>query len=139
MKQLVMVLLTITLLFGCSGLSIDPGNDLATRILVKIAVREIACEIKISGDTELNRTLVNLYETAKTGELSPDALAQLSELVVDRPTLALAVADLIALLGIQIDQDSGIVTGLSNISPEMYKAIEDGYSQGYSVCQTEVK
>ena len=135
MKRVIVLFLFVALLSGCAGFNIDPGNDLATRILVKIAVREIACEIKASGNVELNRTLVNVYESAKTGTLSPDALAQLSELVVDRPTLALAVADLVALLGVQIDGGTGIVSGVEDISPEMFKAIEDGYTQGYGICK----
>ena len=135
MKRIAAFLLAVTMLTGCWGLNVDPGNDLATRILVKIATREIACEIKASGNIELNRTLINVYESAKLGQLTPDALVQLSDLVTDRPTLALAVADLVALLGVQIDDSNGLVTGIEDISPEMFRAIEEGYEQGYQICR----
>ena len=112
MKRIALVLLAITFtISGCAGLQIGGDSSTATQVLVSIATRNIACELS-AGDPEVVRTLENLYTSLRTGTLSDDALAQLSELTTDRPTLAADIGDLISLLGVTIDPSSNAVIGL---------------------------
>jgi len=134
MKRIALVLLAIVMLAGCSGLQIGGDNSTATQVLVSIATRNIACELS-AGDPEVVRTLENLYVSLKTGSLSDDALAQLSELTTDRPTLAADIGDLISLLGVTIDPSSNAVLGLEMLNEEMYLAIEKSWRQGIVMCR----
>jgi len=135
MKRIFLVLLAITFaLTGCSGLQIGGDNSAATQVLVSIATRNIACELS-AGDPEVVRTLENLYTSLKTGTLSDDALAQLSQLTTDRPTLAADIGDLIMLLGVSIDPGSNAVLGLDMLDEEMFKTIEKAWNQGIVMCR----
>jgi len=134
MKRIMLVLLAIVMLAGCSGLQIGGDNSTATQVLVSIATRNIACELS-AGDPEVVRTLENLYTSLKTGTLSDDALAQLSELTTDRPTLAADIGDLISLLGVTIDPSSNAVIGLDMLDEEMFNAIEKSWRQGIVMCR----
>ena len=134
MKRIALVLLAIVMLAGCSGLQIGGDNSTATQVLVSIATRNIACELS-AGDPEVVRTLENLYVSLKTGSLSDDALAQLSELTTDRPTLAADIGDLISLLGVTIDPSSNAVLGLEMLDEAMFAAIEKSWRQGIVMCR----
>jgi len=134
MKRIMLVLLAIVMLAGCSGLQIGGDNSTATQVLVSIATRNIACELS-AGDPEVVRTLENLYTSLRTGTLSDDALAQLSELTTDRPTLAADIGDLISLLGVTIDPSSNAVIGLDMLDEEMFNAIEKSWRQGIVMCR----
>jgi len=134
MKRIMFVLLAIALLFGCSGIQLGGSSDVATQVLVSIATRNIACELS-AGDPEVVRTLENLYTSMKTGTLSDDALAQLSELTLDRPTLAADVQDLIMLLGVRIDPINNDVLGLDMLNAEMFNTIEKAWNQGIVMCR----
>ena len=134
MKKVVLVLLAIVMLAGCSGLQIGGDNSTATQVLVSIATRNIACELS-AGDPEVVRTLENLYVSLKTGSLSDDALAQLAELTTSRPTLTADIGDLISLLGVTIDPSSNSVIGLEMLNEEMFAAIEKSWRQGIVMCR----
>ena len=134
MKRIMLVLLAIVMLAGCSGLQIGGDNSTATQVLVSIATRNIACELS-AGDPEVVRTLENLYTSLKTGTLSDDALAQLSQLTTDRPTLAADIGDLISLLGVTIDPTSNAVIGLDMLDEAMFNAIEKAWRQGIVMCR----
>ena len=134
MKRIMLVLLAIALLFGCSGIQLGGSSDVATQVLVSIATRNIACELS-AGDPEVVRTLENLYTSMKTGTLSDDALAQLSELTMDRPTLAADVQDLIMLLGVRIDPTNNDVLGLDMMNEAMFTAVERAWNQGIVMCR----
>ena len=134
MKRIALVLLAIALLAGCSGLQIGGDNSTATQVLVSIATRNIACELS-AGDPEVVRTLENLYTSLKTGTLSDDALAQLSQLTTDRPTLAADIGDLITLLGVTIDPTNNTVIGLDMLDEAMFAAIEKSWRQGIVMCR----
>jgi len=134
MKRIMLVLLAIVMLAGCSGLQIGGDNSTATQVLVSIATRNIACELS-AGDPEVVRTLENLYTSLKTGTLSDDALAQLSELTTSRPTLAADIGDLIMLLGVSIDPDSNAVLGLDMLDEAMFNTIEKAWNQGIVMCR----
>ena len=134
MKRIALVLLAIVMLAGCSGLQIGGDNSTATQVLVSIATRNIACELA-AGDPEVVRTLENLYVSLKTGSLSDDALAQLSELTTYRPTLAADIGDLISLLGVTIDPSSNAVLGLDMLDEAMFAAIEKSWRQGIVMCR----
>ena len=135
MKKFMFALLAITFaITGCSGLQFGGDNSTATQVLVSIATRNIACELS-AGDPEVVRTLENLYVSLKTGSLSDDALAQLSELTTDRPTLAADIGDLISLLGVTIDPSSNAVLGLDMLDEAMFAAIEKSWRQGIVMCR----
>ena len=134
MKRIFLVLLAIVMLAGCSGLQIGGDNSTATQVLVSIATRNIACELS-AGDPEVVRTLENLYTSLRTGTLSDDALAQLSELTTSRPTLAADIGDLIMLLGVSIDPDSNAVLGLDMLDEAMFNTIEKAWNQGIVMCR----
>ena len=134
MKRIMLVLLAIALLFGCSGIQLGGSSDVATQVLVSIATRNIACELS-AGDPEVVRSLENIYTSMKTGTLSDDALAQLSELTLDRPTLAADVQDLIMLLGVRIDPINNDVLGLDMLNAEMFTTIERAWGQGITMCR----
>jgi len=134
MKRIMLVLLAIVMLAGCSGLQIGGDNSTATQVLVSIATRNIACELS-AGDPEVVRTLENLYTSLRTGTLSDDALAQLSELTTSRPTLAADIGDLIMLLGVSIDPDSNAVLGLDMLDEAMFNTIEKAWNQGIVMCR----
>jgi len=133
MKRIFLVLLAITL-SGCAGIQLGGDNTVATQVLVSIATRNIACELS-AGDPEVVRTLENLYTSLKTGTISDDALAQLSELTTDRPTLAADIGDLISLLGVSIDPANNSVLGLDMLNEDMFKAIEKAWGQGIAMCR----
>ena len=135
MKRIMFVLLAITFtISGCAGLQFGGDNSTATQVLVSIATRNIACELS-AGDPEVVRTLENLYTSLKTGTLSDDALAQLSQLTTDRPTLAADIGDLISLLGVTIDPTSNAVIGLDMLDEAMFNAIEKAWRQGIVMCR----
>ena len=134
MKRIMLVLLAIVLLAGCSGIQLGGSSDVATQVLVSIATRNIACSLS-TGDPEVVRSLENIYTSMKTGTLSPDALAQLSDLTLDRPTLAADVQDLVLLLGVRIDPINNDVLGLDMLNAEMFTAIERAWSQGIVMCR----
>ena len=135
MKRIALVLLAITfLLTGCSGLQVGGDNTAVTRGLVSIATRNIACELS-AGDPAVVRTLENLYTSLRTGTLSDDALAQLSNLTTSRPTLSADIGDLFLLLGIRVDYTNKAVLGLEMIDEAMYLAIEKAWGQGIVMCR----
>ena len=135
MKRIALVLLAITFtISGCAGLQFGGDSSTATQVLVSIATRNIACELS-AGDPEVVRTLENLYTSLKTGTLSDDALAQLSQLTTDRPTLAADIGDLISLLGVTIDPTSNAVIGLDMLDEAMFNAIEKAWRQGIVMCR----
>ena len=134
MKQVLPILLIVSLtITGC--FSLDAKDGASTQALASIAVRNISCEVAMSADAELIRTLTNIYESIKSGALSDDAMAQLSDLVVDRPTLAADISDIILLMGVSIDLDTGGVSGISEISPELWATIERAWGQGQAMCK----
>ena len=133
MKRITVILLAIVLLAGCSGIQLGGSSDVATQVLVSIATRNIACSLS-TGDPDVIRSLENIYTSMKTGTLSDDALAQLSELTLDRPTLAADVQDLIMLLGVRIDPINNNVLGLDMMNEAMFTAVERAWSQGISMC-----
>ena len=136
MKRIMFALLAITFaITGCSGLQFGGDNEVATQVLISIATRNIACEVAKMDDPEIVRTIENLYTSLKTGTVSEDALAQLSELTTSRPTLAADIVDLIALLGVQFDVESSKVLGIGEISPELFSAIEKAWGQGIVMCR----
>ena len=124
----------LVLIVACAGLQLSGDNSPTTRGLVSIATRNIACELS-AGDPEVVRTLENLYTSLRTGTLSDDALAQLSQLTTDRPTLAADIGDLIMLLGVSIDPTSNAVLGLEMLDEEMYKTIEKAWNQDIVMCR----
>jgi len=124
----------LVFIIACAGLQFGGDNTAATQVLVSIATRNIACELS-AGDPEVVRTLENLYTSLKTGTLSDDALAQLSELTTDRPTLAADIGDLITLLGVTIDPSSNAVIGLDMLDEAMFAAIEKSWRQGIVMCR----
>jgi len=134
MKKIALVLLAIVLLAGCSGIQLGGSSDVATQVLVSIATRNIACSLS-TGDPEVVRSLENIYTSMKTGTLSDDALAQLSELTLDRPTLAADVQDLIMLLGVRIDPINNNVLGLDMMNEAMFTAVERAWNQGIVMCR----
>jgi len=136
-KKVVALLLVAALaLTGCAGgMGLKFGDsDVRTRALVSIATRNVSCQLA-SGDPEVVRTLQNLYTSLKTGTISEDALAQLSELTLDRPTLAADIQDLIGLLGVSFDAGTGTVLGLEGLDEAMFKTIESAWNQGLSMCR----
>jgi len=135
MKRIMVLLAIVFVMTGCSGIQIGGDNSVATQVLVSIATRNIACEVAQMEDPEIVRTIENLYTSLKTGTVSDDALAQLSELTSDRPTLAADIVDLIALLGVQFDTESSKVLGMEEISPELFAAIEKAWGQGITMCK----
>ena len=135
MKRIMVLLAIVFVMTGCSGIQLGGDNSVATQVLVSIATRNIACEVAQMEDPEIVRTIENLYTSLKTGTVSDDALAQLSELTTDRPTLAADIVDLIALLGVQFDTESSKVLGMEEISPELFAAIEKAWGQGITMCK----
>ena len=133
MKKILLVTVLI-ILTGCSGIQLGGSSDVATQVLVSIATRNIACSLS-TGDPEVVRSLENIYASMKTGTLSDDALAQLSELTMDRPTLAADVQDLIMLLGVRIDPTNNSVLGLDMMNEAMFTAVERAWSQGIVMCR----
>jgi len=123
------------LLAGCSGFQIGGDNTATTQVLVSIATRNIACEVAKIDDPEVVRTIENLYISLKSGTVSEDALAQLSELTTSRPTLAADIVDLITLLGVKFDAESNKVLGVGEITPELFAAIEKAWGQGITMCK----
>ncbi len=119
---------------ACAGLQFSGDNTAATQVLVSIATRNIACELA-AGDPEVVRTLENLYTSVRTGTLSDDALAQLSELSSGRPTLAADIGDLFTLLGVSIDPENNTVLGLEMLDETMFLAIERAWNQGIVMCR----
>ena len=134
MKRITVGLLAIVFLAGCSGIQLGGSSDVATQVLVSIATRNIACSLS-TGDPEVVRSLENIYASMKTGTLSDDALAQLSELTMDRPTLAADVQDLIMLLGVRIDPTNNSVLGLDMMNEAMFTAVERAWNQGIVMCR----
>jgi len=133
MKKILLVTVLI-ILTGCSGIQLGGSSDVATQVLVSIATRNIACSLS-TGDPEVVRSLENIYASMKTGTLSDDALAQLSELTMDRPTLAADVQDLIMLLGVRIDPTNNSVLGLDMMNEAMFTAVERAWNQGIVMCR----
>ena len=132
---MIRLLLIIVLLAGCSGFQIGGDNTATTQVLVSIATRNIACEVAKIDDPEVVRTIENLYISLKSGTVSEDALAQLSELTTSRPTLAADIVDLITLLGVKFDAESNKVLGVGEITPELFAAIEKAWGQGITMCR----
>ena len=125
----------LVLIVACAGLQFGGDNSVATQVLVSIATRNIACEIATMDDPEVVRTIVNLYESLKSGTVSDDALAQLSDLTASRPTLGADIIDLIALLGVQFDAGSGLVSGVEGLDPVLFETVEKAWNQGMSMCR----
>lgn len=107
----------------------DVNSIAVTKALVSIAARNIGYEVAKIGDAKMDRSIRNAYMLAKTGELTDDAILQLSEELKQRPTLAADVADLVNLLGVSFDVD-GDVIDIEQFPPEIYEAIERSYIQG---------
>ena len=131
----IFLVLVLSLLVGCAGIQLGGDNTVATQVLASIATRNIACEVAKMDDPEIVRTIENLYESLKTGTVSADALAQLSELTTDRPTLAADIVDLITLLGVQFDTGTGLVEGVEGLDPELFATIEKAWGQGITMCR----
>jgi len=131
MKKL--LLLVPFLLFACSGISIDDSNVGTVSILAEITARNIGCEVSRDENSELiDRALQNIYQSVVAGELTEDAIKQLSEYTKTRPTLAADVASLIKLLGVNTEADTIVV---DQVPPEVLSGIESGYVQGIELCK----
>ena len=122
----------VLLIAGCTGMEriTEISEERQTQILVRAVVREIACAVETTGDVELARSMVNIYESVRDGRPTDDAMRQLMELTDEHPTLVYAVADFAELLGVTLDDNDNV-----QISPEMLKAIEDGWRQGFMLCE----
>lgn len=135
MKKILVFLLVGGLLFGCSGFQITTDEH-TTPVLARIAARNVGCEVAKLGDPEIDRSLRNIYDLVKTGELSQDAINQLNELSAkyteDHPTLVADVLDLVSLFGVQFDQMDQAEQ--IQIPIEVMDAVAVGYVQGYDLC-----
>jgi len=140
MKTTLIYLTCIAFVFigGCRWNITDVN---ATAILGSSLAIEVGCEVKISGDNDLDRSLRNLYTYAATGEIPQDALDQLnvelSKHLDARPTLMLQLTNMAALLGAQVDLDTGELIGLSGVPPEVLSAVARGYNSGFNMCQVK--
>ena len=130
---------------GCStareyfaGIDEDQAIVISSRILA----REIGCEVKMSGDPELDRSLRNVYDLAATGELTQDAMNQLNEQLGktfdNRPTLIANILDLTELVGVKFNPE-GQAIGLEEVSPKLFEAVSKGYVSGFGMCVEEVQ
>ena len=140
MKNLIIVLCAILLLAGCAGISIKDDIEIDTQtlaVLAAIASRNIGCEIAKASDTEIDKSLRNIYLSVRNGELTPEAMQQLAGLTKTRPTLAADISSLLKLAGLNIsltdEQMSEI--GIQPIPEEIYQAVENGYVMGIMLCE----
>jgi hypothetical protein len=145
MKNLLMLLVCTSVLLGCSATKeffVGIDEDAAIIISSRILAREIGCEVKMSGDPELDRSLRNVYDLAATGELTQDAMNQLNEQLGktfdNRPTLIANILDLTELVGVRFNPE-GQAIGLEEVSPKLFEAVSKGYVSGFGVCVEEVQ
>ena len=132
MKKIIVLCIAVLFMGGCV-FDMNISDDTTSRVLVSIAVRNISCEIADAGDEELIRTLESVYESIKMGTIGPKLMAQLSELLVDRPTIAADIQDLVMLMGVEVE--GGNVLGIEGISPELWATIEKAWIQGQEYCE----
>jgi hypothetical protein len=132
----VRLILAVMFLAGCGGVGLNIDDSDSTRILAGIAARNIGCEVKRSGEAEVDRTLRNIYLSVRAGEPTTDALVQLAQLTKGRPTLAADVADLLALVGLKLNSKGETV--ISYVPVAIFEQIEKSYVQGYALCQGEI-
>lgn len=132
---IILIVFILTQLTGCTGREIDLANydTPEVQILVGALAREIACEVKKTGDIDLATGIENIYLSVKAGELTDGAVDRIAEYTADRPTLAPLIADLIELLGVRIENVEGMPE-LRQVSPAMLKKIERGWLQGMKIC-----
>ena len=137
MKKLFLFFLMLGFLFttaGCGILSLDRIDGVrTTAILAEITAREIGYTIAETEDPEIDRAIRNVYTLGKTGELSQDAMDQITDLIAKkmptRPTLPQNIMSLLQLVGVRFNAD-GQAFGLDKIPPEIYVAVERGYLSG---------
>jgi len=144
MKRLFAILGLTFLLFGCAATGqvkeffagID--EDAAIVISSRILAREIGYEVCNTGDADLDRSLRNVYDLAKSGELSQDAMNQLNEQIgkkfENRPTLLPNIMDLMELVGVKFNSE-GQAIGLGEVSPKLFGAVANGYLSGFGMCK----
>lgn len=140
MKKLLVLLICFSFVF-ISGCRFNITDTSATAILANSLAIEVGCLVKQSGDTETDRALRNVYTYAKTGEIPQDAVnqlnAQLAKHMDARPTLPAQITNLVALLGVNVDAETGDVIGISEVPPEVLKATARGYNSGFAICEVE--
>lgn len=130
----------LTFTFVLSGCATGPGGELVVNeaqmtqqqmeVLVGMAVREIACEVARIDEPELTEAIINVYTTAKEGQMTDDAMDQLSRAVSGRPTLGPAVGDLVELFGQPYLEEHKPYF----LTESMYIRIERSWEQGFRMC-----
>jgi len=128
--------MVIAFFIGCATLELgEMGTDQRVKILVGSISREIGCEVANTKDVELQKTVVNIWESVRAGELTADTIAQLSKYVDTRPTLVYLVQDLVELAGVSFDEQGNPIGGLDQLTPEILDYIESRYAQGFDACE----
>ena len=83
MKRLVLIPLVLVFLIpGCGQIREYIANVDENKVILisaKITAREIGCEVAFSEDPEIDRAVRNVYDLAKAGELTQDAMDQLND------------------------------------------------------------
>jgi hypothetical protein len=147
MKKLVLIA-TLIMLVGCSGMgkvTIPPlPDDVRTEILINMAAIEIGCQIKKSGNSDLDKAFRDFYEYAKTGEIPQEVIdrlnKRLAEALKGNETLALQIPNMLKLAGLSmpLGEDSQVNVGLidfSTVPPGQINAAVSGYNSGYEICE----
>lgn len=127
MKKALFLALIFTTFIFFTGCPLDSTDTHTVAVLAEMAARNVGLEVGKTGDEQLDRSLRNIYQSLKTGTLTPDALVQLSNLTQFRPTLAPDIMSLISLLGVKNEEGSLLVR---KVPAEILAGLEKGYLQG---------
>jgi len=135
MKKIVISMMLMGLLIGCAGWDIPDGAVI--EIMISGVASEVGCEVS-KLDPEVDFILRNLYDLARTGQLSPELLGRLtSELrgkLSMRPTLVNTLLELVVLLGGEVNPGGDIVS-MTGIDERFLNALSRGYVNGFEMCR----
>ena len=132
MKRIVLLLIAIVMIAGCTGLQIN--NQQAASVGMKIVAYDLGYLV---GEKypQADPQLRSAYTLARTGQLPPEQInAALAELKLRNPVLMGNCMILIEAMGAGI-APTGQVIDIKSVTPEMWDAVARYYVQGFNLAK----
>lgn len=137
MKRLFAVLMVVGLLAGCKLGDIAENNGMLTAI--ELGGFNLGFYVGKSKTTDDDKAIADAYQLARTGNLSPEQLAEaFNKLKLDNPQLAGSLYIILKNMGAGFDAGGGLVD-LSGIPVEYWDAAAAGYESGYAIGKVNQK
>ena len=132
-KRLLMFILIIGFMTGCSGMKLGGSDAQNTALLTAIELGgyNLGYYVGKSKTMDDDQAIADAYALARTGTLSPAQVASaFAKFKIENPQLAGSLLIILRNMGATFATDGGLVT-LSGIPVEYWDRAAAGYAAGY--------